>query len=80
MQDCGAGDCHLEGEKEGLAAWSDNYLVCADIDLQLARVKVCDGLTEFGNAGAGQIALAGGVLNQRADDFRMGRKAGLAKS
>jgi hypothetical protein len=43
-------------------------------------VKICDGLAKFWNAGAGEIALARGVLNQRVDDFGVGRKAGLAKS
>jgi hypothetical protein len=43
-------------------------------------MKVCDGLTEFGNPDAGQIALARGVLNERANDFGVGRKTGLAKS
>ena len=55
--------------------WSAFYF-----DLQLSRVKVCDGLAEFGDSCTGQVAMAGGVFNQRTDDFGMGRKAGLAKS
>ena len=58
----------------------DNHLLGADFVLQLGCVERCDGPPQLGQTGAGQIAAAGAILRQSADDLRMRRKAGFAKS
>lgn len=79
-QNGGAGSRHLERKQQGLAARRYDHLVGADLAFELPGVKVCDRLSEFRDPRAGQVALARGVFDQRADDFRMGRKTGLAES